>query len=139
MEPDMPLSVQDALVHLMVVTASSDEGISEHELQVIAGLIDRSPVFDAYDMTRLETVANEAVDLTNAIGLDGVLDAAVAALPERLHDTAYALAVEVAVVDVQLPQEELRLLEMVRDRLEVDRLVTAAIEASARARMRRIK
>jgi hypothetical protein len=79
------------------------------------------------------------VDLTNAIGLDGVLDAAVAALPERLHDTAYALAVEVAVVDVQLPQEELRLLEMVRDRLEVDRLVTAAIEASARARMRRIK
>jgi len=135
----MSLSVQDALVHLMVVTASSDEGISEHELQVIASLIDRSPVFEAYDLTRLETVANEAVDLTNAIGLDGVLDAAIAAVPERLHDTAYSLAVEVAVVDVQLPQEELRLLEMVRDRLEVDRLVTAAIEASARARMRRIK
>ena len=135
----MSLSVQDALVHLMVVTASSDEGISEHELQVIASLIDRSPVFEGFDLTRLETVANEAVDLTNAIGLDGVLDAAVAAVPERLHDTAYALAVEVAVVDVQLPQEELRLLEMVRDRLEVDRLVTAAIEASARARMRRIK
>ena len=135
----MSLSVQDALVHLMVVTASSDEGISEHELQVIASLIERSPVFEGYDLARLETVANEAVDLTNGIGLDGVLDMAVAALPERLHDTAYALAVEVAVVDVQLPQEELRLLEMVRDRLEVDRLVTAAIEASARARMRRIK
>ena len=135
----MSLSVQDALVHLMVVTASSDEGISEHELQVIASLIERSPVFEDYDLARLETVANEAVDLTNAIGLDGVLDAAIAAVPERLHDTAYALAVEVAVVDVQLPQEELRLLEMVRDRLEVDRLVTAAIEASARARMRRIK
>ena len=135
----MSLSVQDALVHLMVVTASSDEGISEHELQVIASLIERSPVFEEYDLARLETVANEAVDLTNAIGLDGVLDAAIAAVPERLHDTAYALAVEVAVVDVQLPQEELRLLEMVRDRLEVDRLVTAAIEASARARMRRIK
>jgi len=135
----MSLSVQDALVHLMVVTASSDEGISEHELQVIASLIERSPVFEEYDLARLETVANEAVDLTNAIGLDGVLDAAVGAVPERLHDTAYALAVEVAVVDVQLPQEELRLLEMVRDRLEVDRLVTAAIEASARARMRRIK
>lgn len=135
----MSLSVQDALVHLMVVTASSDEGISEHELQVIASLIERSPVFEGYDLTLLENVANEAVDLTNAIGLDGVLDAAVAAVPERLHDTAYSLAVEVAVVDVQLPQEELRLLEMVRDRLEVDRLVTAAIEASARARMRRIK
>ena len=46
-------------------------------------------------------------------------------------------APDLCLVDVQLPQEELRLLEMVRDRLEVDRLVTAAIEASARARMRK--
>ncbi len=132
----MPLSVQDALIHLMVVTASSDEGISEHELAAIGSLVGRSPVFGGFDSTRLEKVANDAVDETNRIGLDGVLDQAVASLPKRLHDTAYALAVEVAVVDVQLPQEELRLLEMVRDRLDVDRLTTAAIEASARARMR---
>jgi tellurite resistance protein len=133
----MPLSVQDALIHIMVVTASSDEGISEHELEVIASLIERSPVFGGFDIARLAGVANDAVDKTNSNGLDGVLDDAIASLPVRLHDTAYALAVEVAVVDVQLPQEELRLLEMVRDRLETDRLVTAAIEASARARMRR--
>ena len=133
----MTLSVQDALVYLMVVTASSDEGISDHELAVIGNLVDRSPVFGGFDKARLEKVANDAVDETNSIGLDGVLDHAVSAMPKRLHDTAYALAVEVAVVDVQLPQEELRLLEMVRDRLDIDRLVTAAIEASARARMRK--
>ena len=133
----MTLSVQDALVYLMVVTASSDEGISDHELAVIGSLVDRSPVFGGFDKARLEKVANDAVDETNSIGLDGVLDHAVSAMPKRLHDTAYALAVEVAVVDVQLPQEELRLLEMVRDRLDIDRLVTAAIEASARARMRK--
>lgn len=132
----MALSIQDALIHIMVVTASSDEGISEHELDVIRHLIERSPVFDGYDASHLETAANAAVDKTNADGFEGVLDAAVAAIPKRLHDTAYALAVEVAVIDVQLPQEELRLLEMVRDRLEVDSLVTGAIEASARARMR---
>ncbi len=133
----MPLSVQDALIHIMVVTASSDEGISEHELEVIASLIERSPVFDGFDIARLAGVANDAVDKTNADGLDAVLDAAIAAVPDRLHDTAYALAVEVAVVDVQLPQEELRLLEMVRDRISADSLVTGAIEASARARMRK--
>jgi tellurite resistance protein len=132
----MALSVQDALVHIMVVTASSDEGISDHELEVIGNLIHRSPIFEGFDEGRLEKLANDAIDKTNSAGFEGVLDQAVAAVPKRLHDTAYALAVEVAVVDVQLPQEELRLLEMVRDRLEVDRLVTAAIEASARARMR---
>lgn len=133
----MALSIQDAIIYVMVVTASSDEGISDHELAVIGSLIERSPVFDGFEMERLEKVANDAVDETNTTGLDGVLDMAFAVIPKRLHDTAYALAVEVAVVDVQLPQEELRLLEMVRDRLEVDRLVTAAIEASARARMRK--
>jgi tellurite resistance protein len=132
----MTLSVQDALIHIMVVTASSDEGISQHELDALADQIIRSPVFAGYDMDRLSTVANEAVDKTNAEGFEGVLDAAVAAIPDRLHDTAYALAVEIAVVDVQLPQEELRLLEMVRDRLSLSSLVTGAIEASARARMR---
>ena len=133
----MALSLQDALIHIMVVTASSDEGISDHELSVISHLVERSPVFAGFDGSRLAEVAHAAVDLTNAKGLDGVLDQAVAAVPKRLHDTAYALAVEVAVVDIQLPQEELRLLEMVRDRLDVDSLVTGAIEASARARMRR--
>lgn len=133
----MALSVQDALVYIMVVTASSDDGISEAELGVLRHLVARSPVFEGFDLSRLEDVANAAVDETNSNGLDGVLDLAIAALPKRLHDTAYALAVEIAIVDVQLPQVELRLLEMVRDRLEVDSLVTAAIEASARARMRR--
>ena len=132
----MALSVQDALIHIMVVTASSDEGISQNELDAIADQIVRSPVFDGYDMDQLSHVANAAVDKTNAEGFEGVLTDAVAAIPERLHDTAYALAVEIAVVDVQLPQEELRLLEMVRDRLTLSSLVTGAIEASARARMR---
>jgi tellurite resistance protein len=136
-EDNMALSVQDALIHIMVVTASSDEGISQNELDAIADQIVRSPVFDGFDMDRLSKVANEAVDITNSAGLEGVLDAAVAAIPERLHDTAYALAVEIAVLDVQLPQEELVLLEMVRDRLKVNSLVTGAIEASARARMRK--
>ena len=63
---------------------------------------------------------------------------AIAAIPKRLQDTAYALAVEVAAVDLRLEQEELRFLEMIRDRLDLDRLVTAAIETAARARHRRL-
>ena len=134
----MSLSAQDALVHLMVLTASSDAGVSDRELGLIGSLISRSPVFDGYAADRLAGAANTCVDRINGTdGLEGVLDAAVAALPPRLQDTAYALAVEVAVVDLQLPQEELRLLEMIRDRLQIDRLMTAAIEAAARARMRK--
>lgn len=132
-----PASIQDALIHLMVVTASSDNGISSRELAQIDNLVARTPVFAGYDRSRITEVANGAVDQANANGIEPVVHAAIAMIPSRLQDTAYALAVEVAVVDLHLPQEELRFLEMVRDRLELDRLTTAAIEASARARMRK--
>ena len=133
----MSLSVQDALIHLMVTTASSDAALSDQELKRMDALIGRLPIFEGFDRSRLPAVANACIDgINGATGLEGALDNAVAAVPKRLQDTAYALAVEVAVVDLQLPQEELRLLEMIRDRLDIDRLITAAIEAAARARMR---
>ena len=86
----------------------------------------------------MNRVAEEAVDLIkDSSDIGRVLDMVLGAIPTRLHDTAYALAVEVATVDLRLEQEELRLLEMIRDKLELDGLVSAAIEASARARLRR--
>jgi hypothetical protein len=59
-----------------------------------------------------------------------------AAIPPRLYETLYACAVEVAAADLHVDQEELLFLEMLRDELEVDPLVVAAIERSARVRYR---
>jgi hypothetical protein len=132
------LSTHDALIHLMIISAWSDAEMSQQELDRIGAIVDYLPVFKGFDRAQLTAAANQCVDAINGpLGLDGVLDAAIGALPDRLHDTAYALAVEIAAVDLRLEQEELRYLEMVRDRLAVDRLVTAAIEAAARARYRR--
>lgn len=135
----MTISPQDALIHLMLVAASSDSTMTERELMRIQALIDRLPVFIGFDKSRLTDVANDCADLLNGPdGLDRVIDNAVSALPEKLEDTAYALAVEVTAVDLRLEQEELRYLEMLRDRLSLDRLTTAAIEVAARARHRRL-
>lgn len=132
-------TAHDALIHLMIVAASSDSAMSEKELKRITALIDRLPVFDGFDMDRLEAVANDCADILNGPdGLDRVVEQAIAALPAKLQDTAYALAVEVTAVDLHLEQEELRFLEMLRDNLSLDRLTTAAIEVAARARHRRL-
>ncbi len=134
----MTLSTQDALIHLMVVAATSDAAVSDRELEVIGSLVTTLPVFDGFDPETLSSVADEALDLVkDSSDLDKVLDMILGAIPPRLRDTAYALAVEVAAVDVRLSQEELRLLEMIRDKLNLDGLVAAAIEASAKARLRR--
>jgi len=133
----MKLSPQDALIYLMVVTAAADRALSNSELARMRALVDRLPIFDDYDLTNLPTITENCADLLQETGIDGVLELIVSTLPKRLQDTAYALAVEIAVVDLKLGQEELRWLEMVRDSLDLDRLTTAAIEVAARARLRR--
>ncbi|KQT49400.1 tellurite resistance TerB family protein [Devosia sp. BK] len=135
----MTTTAHDALIHVMLVAASSDSTMTERELFRIQALIDRLPVFEGFDKSRLMAVANDCADMLNEPdGLDRVLDNALAALPKKLEDTAYALAVEVTAVDLHLEQEELRFLEMLRDKLSIDRLTTAAIEVAARARHRRL-
>jgi|SRR4051794_18490580 len=133
----MTLSAHEALIHLMVIAATSDATVSDRELEAIGGLVARLPVFDGFNRDTLGQVAAEALDLLkDSSDIDKVLDMVLGAIPERLRDTAYALAVEVTSVDLRLSQEELRLLEMIRDKLNLDGLIAAAIEASARARLR---
>ena len=135
----MSLPVHDALIRLMIVAASADHDITNTELDRIEGLIRNLPVFEGFDRTRLAEVANACADALNGTpGLDGVIAEAIAALPPKLEDTAYALAVEVTAVDLLLEQEELRFLELMRDHMHLDRLTTAAIEVSARARLRKL-
>lgn len=134
----MALAVEDALIYLMAVSAVSDGAITPTEVRRMEDMMRRLPVFANYPRAQLPGMVNACLDEINRPdGLDQVLDKAVAALPKRLEDTAYALAVEIAAHDLKLEQEELRLLEMIRDRLSLDRLTTAAIEAAARARLRR--
>ncbi|WP_375450025.1 tellurite resistance TerB family protein [uncultured Devosia sp.] len=135
----MSTAAQDALIQLMVVAASSDDAMSERELRRIETLVGRLPAFEGFDKGRITAVANACIDTLNGShGLDQLVDDAIAALPVKMQDTAYALVVEITAVDLQLTQEELRFLELVRDKMELDRLVTAAIETAARARHRRM-
>jgi tellurite resistance protein len=132
------LSIHEALIHVMVIAASADAKVSDRELEIISRMVNRSPVFDKFDHSDLGQAAARAIDLIkDSSNLDKVLGMVLDSIPQRLHDTAYALAVEVASVDLRLEQEELRFLEMIRDGLDLDGLVASAIEASARARLRR--
>ncbi len=86
-------------------------------------------------MTRLTTDAEACAGMLGAHdGLEAVLDTIAGALEGPLRETAYALACDVAAADLVADQEELRLLEYLRYKLDLDRLVAAAIERAARAR-----
>ena len=124
-----------ALIYTMVITSAADQEMTDAELQTIGDVVRHRPAFRGFDEETLPTIAAQCAEmLSDEDGLDTVLDQVHAALPESLRETAYALAVEVAAVDLHAAQEELRILEMLRYRLEIDRLTAAAIERGARAR-----
>ena len=129
------ITPHEALIYVMITTAAADRQISDRELDRIAQIVQHLPVFMGYDVENLAKAAERCGDLlSNEEGLDEMLELIAAALPKKLHETAYAVAVEVAAADLKVPDEEIRLLELLRDALNLDKLVTAAIERSARAR-----
>lgn len=129
------LTAQDALVALMIAVSASDEDIRTAELVKINSAVNNLPVFADYDLDRMNVVAQTVFDLFELEdGLDALFGLARDALPERLFETAYALACDVAAADGTLEETELRLLEEMRYELNIDRLHAAAIERGARAR-----
>ena len=128
-------SAQDALVAIMVTVSVSDETIRTAELVAIERQVNHLPIFANYDMDAVKEVAETVYRLMEEDdGLDTLFAMAREALPERLWETAYALACDVSAADGNLRQTELRLLEEIRHELNIDRLHAAAIERGARAR-----
>jgi tellurite resistance protein len=128
----------EALLKIMVVMSAADGRLRDHELNLIADLARNMPVFRSVTADDLVTATAAAKGLLGASnGIEGLIQQAASVLTRPLRETAYALAVEIAASDLKASDEELRLLEMLRDTLDIDPLMTTAIEASARARYRR--
>jgi tellurite resistance protein len=124
-----------ALIYTMVLVSAADRNMSDAELASIGDIIGHLPVFRDFDRAKLTQVASDCAELlSDENGLETAFALIREALPEKLRETAYALACDVAAADGKASQEELRLLEMIRDRLDIGRLPAAAIERAARAR-----
>ena len=131
------LDAHGALVYTMVLVSASDADMTDNELHRIGQIVRSLPVFRTFDDDRLPQLARQcSALLQNEDGLDRALDAIRTALPEALRETAYAVGCDVAAADGYASQEELRLLELLRHRLDIDRLIASAIERGARARHR---
>ncbi|PHP27231.1 tellurite resistance TerB family protein [Limimaricola cinnabarinus] len=129
-----PLTAQDALVALMIAVSASDETIRTSELVKITNMVNHLPVFSDYgdDLSGISSTVFDLLEQED--GLDALFGLIRETLPERLFETAYALACDVAAADGNVTEGEGRMLEEIRYELSIDRLHAAAIERGARAR-----
>lgn len=134
-----PLNHHAALIYVMVTVSAVDRAMTDDELHRIGEIVSNLPIFADYDDNGLVKTAETCGEILSADGgLQQVLRLVHDALPEKLRETAYAVALEVAAADHLVRPEEIRFLEMLGDTLELDRMTTAAIERGIRARNTRL-
>ena len=130
-----PLNHHAALIYAMVTMSAVDRTMTDAELARIGEIVSHLPIFRGFDQENLVKTAEACGDILSAEGgLDHVLLLIRSNLPKKLRETAYAVALEVAAADLDVKEEETRLLEMLRDTLEIDKLTATAIERGIRAR-----
>ena len=130
-----PLNAQEALIYTMVTMSAVDRDMKDVEISRIGNLATRMPVFEGFDENSLLRLAQECGDMVSSeSGLSDVLNMIGEAIPARLAETDYAVAVEIASADRNVKAEEFRFLDLLRDQFNLDKLTTAAIERGARAR-----
>jgi tellurite resistance protein len=130
-----PLNHHEALVYVMVAISAVDRGMTDDEFARIGEIVSNLPVFAGCDEDGLVKTAEACSEILSADGgLQQVLRLVREALPEKLRETAYWVALEVAAADRLVRPEEIRFLDMLGDALELDRTTTAAIERGIRAR-----
>ena len=126
---------ETALIYVMVVVSAADGSMSAKELRTIGDLVKSLPVFRTFEHERLVAVAQECASiLQEPDGLAAVVGLVKGALPEHLRETAYWLALEIALADSRVALEEVRVIEALRRTLGIDKLVAAALERGARGR-----
>jgi tellurite resistance protein len=133
------LDPHGALIYTMVIVTGAEARMGEEELAIIGDTIEHLPVFRGFDREALAARLNDCAELLSGKdGLEKTLEAIKAALPERLRETAYAIACDLVASDGRATQDELQILELIRHRLDVGRLTAAAIERGARARFQKL-
>lgn len=125
----------DSLIAIMVLVSAADNDIADQELKKMADVVRSWPVFNSFDIETLpETARRIATALEEEDGLELLFGDMRDALSPQMRETGYALACEMAAADGVLTDEEMQVLELVRHRLDIDRLIAAGIERGARAR-----
>jgi len=125
----------EGLIYTMVLASAADREMSDRELRTLGEIVRTLPIFLDLDEDEISTIAGACADMLNDDdGLEAVLDFIKDTLPEKLRETAYAIACDIVAADLAASQEELRLLEIMRFALQIDRLIAAGIERGSRAR-----
>lgn len=119
------LSLQEAIVTVLLGGVYSDEYDSQEEMLVLRQTLAKSPIFvDSDDISDQAMIRRCKADLDNN---PESLAAARAAVPEHLRATAFAMAVEIVFADGIIDPREATYINQLQNELGLDETKARAI------------
>jgi len=106
----------------MALASAADRGMTDSELQLMGDVVRTLPVVDGFNEEGLPNATRICAKLLNDdAGWKNTIEFIRTKVPVRLYKTAYAISCDVIAADGQASQEDLRLLEIIRHSLDIDR------------------
>ncbi|HIE01455.1 MAG TPA: Tellurite resistance protein TerB [Thiotrichaceae bacterium] len=112
-------SKQEAFLGIALATSAADGNIDESEAKGMFAYLLQMKMFDGYTEKQMSDIFEKLVTVLQNEGIGGLVAIAKSSLPEELRETAFACAVDIAMADGVITDEEKALLEELQQVLEV--------------------
>ncbi|MFL2824036.1 MAG: tellurite resistance TerB family protein [Alphaproteobacteria bacterium] len=125
------LNIIDSLIYTMTLSAATDGDISDKEMNTINYLFTTLPVFEKANNDYLSKKMIECMELTQEeSNFENLLDHINEGLDSKkdLKKTAYILALEVMMADLNVVEESIRFLELLGETLQLNNLEISSIK-----------
>jgi hypothetical protein len=121
------LSPQEALVCLLIASARADGSVSPHEANQIEHVAAAMRLFGGTSHETRRSIFTAAAERIRDQGIETVVRAAAAAIPNELESTTFAVAVDLMLTGGRMTENEQRFADELRGALNVDGETAAKI------------
>ncbi|MDG1665177.1 MAG: tellurite resistance TerB family protein [Hyphomicrobiales bacterium] len=131
------LNIIDSLIYTMTLSAATDGDISDKEMNTINFLFTTLPVFEKANNDYLSKKMIECMELTQEeSNFENLLDHINEGLDSKkdLKKTAYILALEVMMAELNVVEESIRFLELLGTTLQLSNLEISSIKHAIRSK-----
>ena len=114
-----PLNAQEAFAGIALAMAGADGSIAQSEWDGIVNYIRRLRLYDNYSGPAFDKMFDKVFRILRNEGPGALVSASVAGLPDDLKLTAFACAVDIALADGVVEEEEKEIINQLAGALEI--------------------
>lgn len=126
-QSQITLSPAEAFTAIALVAVASDGYLADAEAQAVSTTLSRMKLFNSYPGDVIRKMIDRLLGIMERQGINALLNAAVAALPHDLQETAFAVATDIVLADGEVTEEEETLLNNLCSALDISEEIALKI------------